>query len=170
MAEPVSGRATAVVRALYATWNESGPDAFVARLHPDIRWRAIDVDGTQRTFRGRDEVRALLGRLMEAWGEARILPERFDEVGHDVVVPIALHPRAAEDGSVAPGGLDLTEVWTLDGGELVGYRAYLSREPALAGARRRAAATGPQPPGGPRRLRPALRPIARRGPRPAPEP
>lgn len=139
-----AGANTDVIRALYARWNEEGRDAFVASLSDAIAWRGIDTDGMQRTFRGKAEVTAMLERLAGAFGAARIEPERYVEVGERVVVPIRLFPVDAPpgDGAAPMVQLDLTEAWTLRAGEIVEYRAYLSREPALEAARREAAKPG----------------------------
>jgi ketosteroid isomerase-like protein len=131
------------IRGLYARWNEEGRDAFVASLSEAIAWRGIDTDGMQRTFHGRAEVAAMLERLASAFGAARIEPEEYVEVGERVVVPIRLFPVDAPPGDAADPlvQLDLTEAWTLRGGEIVEYRAYLSRQSALESARRHAAKT-----------------------------
>ncbi len=138
-----------IIRRLYGVWNEQGVEPFLEMLHPDVKWRGMDADAARRTFEGRDAVREVLQRLMDTWGHARLVPDTFIEVGNEVVAPITMFPYESDpdDPDVKPIlTLDFTEVWTLDGGEIVGYRAYLNREDALASAKRHAGVEEPTPP------------------------
>jgi ketosteroid isomerase-like protein len=70
--------------------------------------------------------------LREAWGEWRLVPERFLDAGDRVVVFARVVGKGGASG--APFELETTHVWTILGGRATSAHAYRDRSEALEAA------------------------------------
>jgi ketosteroid isomerase-like protein len=80
----------------FALFGAEDIDAAVANLDPDVEWDHQSGMGApeEGVYRGREQVRALLGRLREAWDDFRVDVRDVVESGpDDYVVHAVIHTR-----------------------------------------------------------------------------
>jgi ketosteroid isomerase-like protein len=111
--------------------NRRDLDAVLEKLDPQFEAdysRSINPDN-QGIYRGRDEVRALLQRMVEPWEGFEYTMDEFIEIGDDVITVGALRVRGAGSGveTEARGA----QVWEFRGGHPVAVRQFQSKEEAL---------------------------------------
>jgi ketosteroid isomerase-like protein len=70
-------------------------DAAVANLDPDVEWNHQPGTGApeEGIYRGREEVRSLLGRLREAWDYFSVDVHDVEDGGNEFVVNGTIHAR-----------------------------------------------------------------------------
>jgi ketosteroid isomerase-like protein len=70
-------------------------DAAVANMDPDVEWEHQPGTGApeEGLYRGREQVRSLLGRLREAWDEFRVDVRDVVDRGNEFVVDGVIHAR-----------------------------------------------------------------------------
>ena len=125
-----------IVRRVFDTVGESQPedssdDLLAGLFEPDVEWVPIPqglLAGS--TYRGYEGIRRFSAEFVAAWGELRVEPEEFREVGDRVVVLLRLRGRMHE--------LELDEAWsalyTLRNGRVVQVQGFANRDSALEAA------------------------------------
>jgi ketosteroid isomerase-like protein len=79
----------------FALFGASDIDAAVANLDPDVEWEHQPGTGApeEGIYRGREQVRSLLGRLREAWDEFHVDVRDVVDGGSEFIVNGIIHAR-----------------------------------------------------------------------------
>jgi ketosteroid isomerase-like protein len=79
----------------FSLFSASDIDAAVANLDPDVEWEHQPGTGApeEGVYRGRDEVKSLLGRLREAWDHFSVDVHDVVDGGNEFVVNGTIHAR-----------------------------------------------------------------------------
>jgi ketosteroid isomerase-like protein len=79
----------------FALFGASDMDAAVANLDPDVEWEHQPGTGApeEGVYRGREQVRSLLGRLREAWDDFQVDVRDVVDRGSEFVVNGIIHAR-----------------------------------------------------------------------------
>lgn len=128
----MSGANADLVRRGYEAWNEGDVDAVFAFLDPEIRWEGYTHIPESGTLTGRAEVKAWLGRFLEAWEELDIDVIDLIESGDQVIALVRFRGRGKESGVNVDSGVD-AHVWTVQDGKAIAVRLYQGTREALAG-------------------------------------
>ena len=75
-----------IVRSSIETYNADGLEAAMPFLHPEVEWHMNLEWPDAPVFRGHDGIRELAASFQDVLGEIRIEPDRFVDMGDDVVV------------------------------------------------------------------------------------
>jgi ketosteroid isomerase-like protein len=120
-----------IVRGLYPIWNsgESGFDFLASDVEWDVSRWAPDAP---EVALGIDATRELLRRLLGMWDELRFEPERFIDLGDDVVVRVTVHTRGK--GSGVPLTVHVAHAFTLRDGLVTRHVLYPDLAEALEAA------------------------------------
>jgi ketosteroid isomerase-like protein len=127
-----------IVRRVYEYWARGdfrGTDPF----DPDVDFEMVDWPHQTRTH-GIESMWDTWRSTLSAWTDFRAIPSEFGDYGDRVLVMNRIEARGKESG--ADVGADTACLWTLDNGRVVRLALYWDVEAA-----RRAAASGPPPPG-----------------------
>jgi ketosteroid isomerase-like protein len=122
-----------IVRAMYKVANAGDQlDANFEVLAPDVEFHVSgafpDLDPV---YRGHEGVAALNAALNEPWVTLSLDPERFIDVGSQVLVLSRFHARGRDGMEVR---LDLANLWTVRDGQIVRMDAFADHESALQAA------------------------------------
>jgi ketosteroid isomerase-like protein len=128
----VSSANAELVRRGYEAWNQGDIEAVFAFLDPEIRWEGYTHIPESGTLAGRDEVRAWLGRFLEAWEELDIEVTDLIENKDQVIALVRFRALGKESRVEVDGGVD-AHVWTVRDGKAVGVRLYQGTRDALEG-------------------------------------
>lgn len=111
-------------------------EAAASIFDPEVEIYMADEPGTvslldlRKVYRGVEGFGEFLGRMAEAWGDFRWVPEDFIDGGEDVVV-VYLRLKAAGRASGVEVDRPMTHLCTMRGGKLVKHETFWNREAAL---------------------------------------
>jgi ketosteroid isomerase-like protein len=114
----------------YQAFNEGGVEAVLDWLAPEIEVSDRQSVPDRMTHHGLSGMKDLVDSAMEAFGELRLEPEEFLEVGSDrVLVVLRQHARGRASGVQVEG--QVAHLWTMERGTPVQLKIYRDRETAL---------------------------------------
>jgi ketosteroid isomerase-like protein len=119
-----------LVRRGYDAWNQGDIEAVLAFLDPEIEWEGYTHIPESGTLSGRDEVKAWLGRFLEAWEELDIEVTDLIENEDRVIALVRFRALGKESGVKVDGGAD-AHVWTVRDGKAVAVRLHQGTRDAL---------------------------------------
>jgi hypothetical protein len=128
----VSSANASLVRRGYEAWNQGDIDTVFEFLDPEIRWEGYTHVPESGTLAGREEVKAWLGRFLEAWAELDIEVTDMIESGDRVIALVRFRGLGRGSGVEVDSGVD-AHVWTVRNGKAVGVRLYQGTREALEG-------------------------------------
>jgi ketosteroid isomerase-like protein len=119
-----------IARASYQKLNASGSlDAAYEFLSPDVEFHVSgafpDLDAV---YRGHDGVRRLNDQLNEPWEQFKLEPDRFIDLGEQVLVLSHFRAKGRDGIEVR---LPFAHLWTLRDGLVVRMDAFAGHEQAL---------------------------------------
>jgi ketosteroid isomerase-like protein len=117
-----------IVRRLYEAMNARDPLAVADLAHPEAEWISDPRVGDP-PVRGRDEVIRFFTDRAEMFGDLRVDPERFWDLGERVLT--FLRVSGAGQASGAEFEIRIAHLWTLSEGVIVRGRGYGDRDEAL---------------------------------------
>ncbi len=121
-----------IVRRVIDAFNHGDLKGFLADVHPDVE----SLDDPQvpggKTLRGRAEVERFFRSLNRYWESVRLTPERFVDLGEDVLVLAHMVARSARGGPEIERPLD--QIVTLRAEKVIRSRILSSRKEALEAA------------------------------------
>ncbi len=123
------------VKAIFDLLNQGKIDQALELLPPDGVYdfsRSINPDAAG-IYRGRDEIRAFLGRVMEAWDKIEYVAEEYIEVGDDVIRVGGIRARGAGSGVEVVG--KGAQLWHFRDGVPVLTELFQTKADALEAAR-----------------------------------
>jgi ketosteroid isomerase-like protein len=119
---------------LYEAINRSDLDAVLRLQSEDVEWHGPrvfpDLGGPHR---GHDGIRAYTRRIMDAWAEFTIVPEKFLDLGERVLVLTRERGRGRASG-IEVQSQPTAHLWTLDQGQVVRFQVFWDREEGLRAA------------------------------------
>jgi ketosteroid isomerase-like protein len=122
----MSGENVRLVGRFYERWNEGASMADL--LDPQFEWVQSADAVEPGTHEGITEARAGVAKIREIFPEFRIAPERYVEVGEEVVVPYRARARSASGVETDFTG---SHVWTVRDGKLVRLRDFSAAQEAF---------------------------------------
>jgi ketosteroid isomerase-like protein len=82
----VSHRNSEIIRQQIDAANRRDLDGFVALVSPDVEWEdSMSLSEPTRIYRGREELRGWLERVLEPWDSLHFEVEELTEAGNDLV-------------------------------------------------------------------------------------
>ena len=128
----MSSTNASLVRRGYEAWNQGDIETVFEFLDPEIRWEGYTHIPESGTLAGREEVKAWLGRFLEAWAELDIEVTDMIESGDRVIALVRFRGLGRGSGVEVDSGVD-AHVWTVRDGRAVGVRLYQGTREALEG-------------------------------------
>jgi uncharacterized protein len=122
-----------VVSSMYEAFTAGDADRIAASLHDDVELIDPDMPGGG-SFNGIDGVFEFLRQWDESFSEHRVVLEELTPVDDRVVA--AVHQSGVARSSGAPVDMRDAHVWTVEDGLVRRIEFFLSRDAALAAARR----------------------------------
>jgi ketosteroid isomerase-like protein len=86
-----------LARKAFEAWNRGDVDAFLQTFDPNVEVYLPEGGLNVGVRRGHEEIRRLMEGFLEVWDDLRMEPERFFEVGDQIVVFV--HVRGTGKGS-----------------------------------------------------------------------
>jgi ketosteroid isomerase-like protein len=126
----VAGDDVERIRRMYRLWNDRDLDTAFELLAPEVEVVGHPELPDPGPVHGREQAKAWLSGLLEAWDEVVVEPERFIDAGEQVVVIFHVRGRGRGSGIEVTSGRD-AHVWTLEGGRIVAIRWYQGTADAL---------------------------------------
>ena len=121
-----------IVRRTHEVANARGFDAVADQFDPDIECIPPVSAPTAGTYRGLDEIRALISEWRDHFDDFGFDPERFVDAGDQVVV------FGRQRGRAKTSGMDIGEsqahVYTVRDGKIVHWHMFHDRREALKAA------------------------------------
>jgi ketosteroid isomerase-like protein len=124
-----------LVRQGFRLFEKEGPAAAFELAHPDVEVHAAPGVEPTGTYRGPDEALRWAREWFDAWGEFRMEPGEFVEVGDRFVV-VTLHQSAIGKGSGIRVEVDVSYLFEIRDGRVSRFHLYRDREQAFDVARR----------------------------------
>jgi ketosteroid isomerase-like protein len=123
-----------LVRALTEAANRVDFDAAAALLAPDVVWEENpEIPGLREVYRGRAEVRAWWGEVLEVGENVHLEVEELTELGDDgVFTEVVITGRGK--GSGAPVVQHVWNVFSFADGKITRRQVFWTREEALEAA------------------------------------
>jgi ketosteroid isomerase-like protein len=118
-----------LVRQIYDEFNEALELPRWA-LRDDVEWRPPRDEPDNAARFGVDGVMAYVRGWATTFDDYRCELLELIERGDDVVAPVVLHGRIGEQGQELK--IPLTQIWTINAGQVVLVREYRTRDEALA--------------------------------------
>jgi uncharacterized protein len=128
----VSSENVELLRSGYDAFNRGDLDAVFKLLDPEIEWVTADRVPFAGTYRGYDDVRALLRDQQEVFGEITMEPYEFFEAGDSVVAFVRQRARGQTSGAEIE--IVVGHLWTVRDGRAVRFEGFPEREKALEAA------------------------------------
>jgi uncharacterized protein len=128
----VSSENVELLRSGYDAFNRGDLDAVFKLLDPEIEWVTTDRVPFAGTYRGHDDVRALLRDQQEVFGEITMEPYEFFEAGDSVVAFVRQRARGQTSGAEIE--IVVGHLWTVRDGRAVRFEGFPEREKALEAA------------------------------------
>lgn len=116
----------------YEAFNRGDIDAAFELLDPEIEWVTDARVPFAGTYRGHDELRALIRDQQEVFGEVSWEPLEFFDAGDQVVVFV--RQRARGQASGAEVEITVGHLWTIRHGKAVRWQGFPEREKSLEAA------------------------------------
>jgi hypothetical protein len=116
----------------YEAFNRGDLEAVFELLDPEIEWVTDERVPFAGSYRGHDEIRALLRDQQEVFGQLTMEPYEFFETGDQVVA--FLRQRARGQASGAAVEITVGHLWTIRNGRAVRWQGFPQREKALEAA------------------------------------
>jgi ketosteroid isomerase-like protein len=117
-----------VIRGAYDAFNRRDVPAFLARLHPDVRWYTLDLTIKPRFLRGREEVGGFIDSLLQTSAVFTTEPEEMRSTGELVLVRIC--HRSRREALSPETTYRVVHLWTVRDGQIVKHRFYLAMSKA----------------------------------------
>jgi ketosteroid isomerase-like protein len=121
-----------VVRRAIDAYNRGDPEGFLAEVHPDVESLEDPRVPGGKTLRGREEVERYLKSLSRYWESIGLAPERFVDLGDDVLVLARMSAQSVRGGPEIERPLD--QLVSLRDGKVIRTRIFSSRKEALEAA------------------------------------
>ena len=119
---------------LYEAINRADLDEILRVQSDDVEWHGPrvfpDLNGPHR---GHDGIRTYTRRIMDAWAEFTIVPEKFLDLGGRVLVLTRERGRGRASG-IEVQSHPTAHLWTLDQGRVVRFQVFWDREEGLQAA------------------------------------
>ena len=116
---------------LYEAINRSDLEGILRVQSEDVEWHGPrifpDLAGPHR---GHDGIRAYTRRVMDAWSEFSVIPEKFVDLGERVLVLTRERGRGRASG-IEVQSRPTAHLWTLRDGIVVRFQVFWDREDAL---------------------------------------
>ena len=116
----------------YEAFNRGDLDAVFELLDPEIEWVNDERVPFAGTYRGHDELRALLRDQQEVFDQLTMEPYEFFETGDHVVVFVRVRARGEASGAALE--ITIGHLWTISNGKGVRWQGFPEREKALEAA------------------------------------
>ena len=116
----------------YDAFNRGDLDAVFELLDPEIEWVNDERVPFAGTYRGHDELRALLRDQQEVFGQVTMEPYEFFETGDGVVAFVRVRARGEASGAAVE--ITVGHLWTIRNGRAVRWQGFARRENALEAA------------------------------------
>jgi ketosteroid isomerase-like protein len=114
----------------YEAFNEGGVEAVLDWLAPEIEVSDRQSVPDRMTHHGLGGIKDLFDSTMEAFGEFRLEPEEFVEVGDGrILVVLRQYARGRASGINVEG--HIAHLWTMEHGTPVQLKIYRDKETAL---------------------------------------
>jgi hypothetical protein len=120
------------VQGFVDSFNRRDLDALTADLHPEVELHEWPEAPGAQTFRGPAGAREAVEGWFEAWESMHIEIQDVEEADDRILV--TLHQRAKGRGSAVEVEIITYNVFTFNGGKVIGIKLLLDREEALAAA------------------------------------
>ncbi len=119
---------------LYDAINRADLDYILGLQAEDVEWWGPhvfpDIAGPHR---GHDGIRAYTRRIMDAWAEFTIVPEKFLDLGERVLVLTRERGRGRASG-IEVQSQPTAHLWTLRDGIVVRFQVFWDRDDGLRAA------------------------------------
>ena len=119
-----------IVRRGYDAWNRGDLDAWLQTFDPNVEVHLPEGGLNVGTRRGHDAIRQLREGFLEVWDDLTMEPERFFEVGDQIVVFVRIRGRGR--GSGVETQTRPAHLGTVRSGKVVRLVIYPERADALA--------------------------------------
>jgi ketosteroid isomerase-like protein len=117
----------------YEAFNESGVEAILAFLGPEIEWISLAPPPLTGTYRGHDGVRSFFEKLFSLFEGVRIDPDEFIPIGESHVLVFArIWGRGT--GTGVEGEAPVAMLWKVGKTGAAQVRLFYNRGEALAAA------------------------------------
>jgi uncharacterized protein len=119
-----------IVRRSLDAFNRGDVEATLADVHPEVE--GIDdprVPGGRTLGRSKTEVKRYFKSLSRYWESVRLVPERFVDLGDDVLILGRMTARTRRGGPEIQRQLD--QLITLRDGKIIRNRIFSTRDEAL---------------------------------------
>ena len=121
-----------LARKAFEAWNRGDVDAFLQTFDPNVEVYLPEGGLNVGVRRGHEEIRRLMEGFLEVWDDLRMEPERFFEMGDQIVVFV--HVRGTGKGSGVVVETRPAHLATVRAGKLVRLVIYPERAAALEAA------------------------------------
>jgi|SRR5689334_13928623 len=122
------------LEAVYRAINSSDLDAVLRFQAEDVEWHGPRVfPDLAGPHRGHDGIRSYTRRVMDAWSEFRVIPEKFLDLGEHVLVLTRERGRGRASG-IEVQSHPTAHLWTLDEGRVIRFQVFWDREEGLRAA------------------------------------
>jgi len=118
-----------IVKRAIVAFNATQVDAFAALTTTDFEWFPSMSPIEGQTFLGREGIAAYFDSFSNAWESFQILPGRFLDHAHGVLVLARLEGRGRSSGVTIDSALGM--VFDLRAGRIARIRGYLDQDAAL---------------------------------------
>ncbi|MEK6251884.1 MAG: nuclear transport factor 2 family protein [Actinomycetota bacterium] len=122
-----------LVRSGYRAFAEGNIETVLSLLDPDITLEEREPTlNTPSTYHGHQGLLDMVARVNEGLEDVKYAPERFVDVGDQVLVEVRRKGRGSLSG--VPVERWQFHIWDIAEGRLVGFRTYADRQEALEAA------------------------------------
>ena len=121
----------AILESLYEAINRADIDGILRAHSRDVEWHGPSVfPDLTGPHRGHDGIRAYVRRIMDAWAEFSVTPEKFFDLGERVLVLTRERARGRASG-IEVKSRPTVHLWTLRDGIVVRFQVFWEREEGL---------------------------------------
>ena len=119
-----------LMRGFIEAVNTLDPEAIIPFCDPSIEYHSVNAAVGGGVYHGHDELRAYPKDIQDVWGEIRIEPEAFFDLGDDVLAFYLVRGRGKHSGADVEMPNAAVVRWR--DGLMVSFKAYAHREDALS--------------------------------------
>jgi ketosteroid isomerase-like protein len=116
-------------RRFIEAYNARDLEALIASADPSVEFHSAFANVAGTVYHGHDGIREFFVGLESAWGEIRLEPEAYFDLGESTLAVGVLHGRGALTG--AEVAMPITSLLTWRNGLMVYAKSYVRREDAL---------------------------------------
>jgi uncharacterized protein len=116
----------------YEAFNHGDLEAVFELLDPEIESVNDERVPFAGTYRGHEELRALLRDQQEVFGQLTMEPYEFFEAGDQVVAFVRVRARGEASGAAVE--ITIGHLWTIRNGKAIRWQGFPEREKALEAA------------------------------------